>query len=87
MRRKKRTDRSVKQFAAKRHEQKAAEPTDFLNYPGDCQDVVGQTVGPDRFGAYYEAVDAIYELATNSTRVEFRPVYRPGLGGRVRVQQ
>lgn len=83
MRRKNKTRESVKQFA----EQLQSEPRNHLNYPGDCQDVVGQTVGPDRFGAYYEAVDAVYELATNSTRVGFRPVYRPGIGGRVRVQQ
>ena len=81
MSRKKKTRESVKEFA----QQLQSEPRDFLNYPGDCQDVVGQTVGPDQFGAYYEAVDAVYKLATNSTRVAFRPVYRPGIGGRARV--
>lgn len=83
MRRKNKTRESVKQFA----EQLQSEPRNYLNYPGDCQNVIGQTVGPDRFGAYYEVADAIYELATNSTRVGLHPVYRPGMGGRVRVQQ
>lgn len=84
MRRKNRTRESVKQLVQER----AREPKDHLNYPGDIQDdVVGQTVGPDRFGAYYQAVDAVYEMATNSTRVGFVPVYRPGAGGRARVQR
>lgn len=83
MRRKKKTRDSMRAMVTELDQ----ESTDFLNYPGyiDDSDVVGQSMGPDRFGAYYQAVDAVYELATNSTRVGFRVTYRPGVGGRVRV--
>ncbi|QOC55754.1 hypothetical protein SEA_ARCHIMEDES_54 [Gordonia phage Archimedes] len=84
MRRKNKTRESFNKWV--KDQELEQDPRDHLNYPGDCQDVIGQVVGPDRFGAYYEAVDAVYEMATNSTRVAFRPVYRPGVGGRVRVQ-
>ena len=98
--RKKRTNRAVRQLVRdigrcsecrgeNTHKMDCSQrpaPSNFLDYKGDIgEDVIGQVVGPDRFGARYQAVTSVYELATNSTRVGFVPVYRRGVGGRTRV--
>lgn len=44
-------------------------PARWLNYPGDCSDVVGQVVGPELHGALMTIVAAQYDAATDQTRV------------------
>ena len=80
---KKRTNRSTKKLKREMDET----PRHFFNYPNDVSSMVGQVVGPDRFGAYYKAVVANFDPGTNRTRVGFCAAYRPGFGGSVRVQQ
>lgn len=47
----------------------------YLNYEGDLtKDVIGRIMGPDKFGAYYEAIRAEYIFRTDMTRVKFRPL-------------
>lgn len=79
---KKRTNRSTKKLKREMDET----PRQFLNYNGDVSDMIGQVVGPDRFGAYYKAVVVAHNPENNRSRVGFCAAYRPGLGGRVRVQ-
>lgn len=58
----------------------------FLTYPGDLRDIdLSQSFGPGRGGAWFNAIGADFDPVTDQTRVEFTTVYRPGLGGRVRV--
>lgn len=44
-------------------------PSRWLNYPGDCSDVVGQVVGPELHGALMTIVTAEYDPATDRTRM------------------
>lgn len=42
-------------------------------YRGDCTHIVGEVKGPTTYGQYQTAVDAVYDAATDRTRVGFAP--------------
>ena len=46
----------------------------YANYPGNVEHIVGEVKGPDRAQGYAEAVEAVYDPATDRTRVRFRPL-------------
>lgn len=50
-----------------------------LHYRGDRTNYdPAQRYGPDRFGAYYEAIGAEYDAAGDRTTMTFRPVVQGG---------
>ncbi|WIC89824.1 hypothetical protein SEA_SAPO_54 [Gordonia phage Sapo] len=57
-----------------------------LNYKGKVEADLGDAFGPDSQGAWYSVVDSTYDPEKDRTTLELAPVYRPGVGGRVRVQ-
>lgn len=60
---------------------------DRLNFKGKVEVDLNETFGPDTSGAWYSAVSSSYDPETDKTTVELAPVYRPGVGGKVRVRK
>ncbi|WP_033189318.1 hypothetical protein [Rhodococcoides fascians] len=56
-----------------------AEPvkTASITYPGDCEDVVDNVIGPNSFGEYYQATSATYSAEHHKTRVELKQIRDP----------
>ncbi len=46
-------------------------PSRFANYPGNVEHIVGEIKGPNTFNEYLTAVTAVYDPATDTTRVGF----------------
>ncbi|MFS0715499.1 hypothetical protein ABC337_04865 [Arthrobacter sp. 1P04PC] len=48
-----------------------AAPVRFATYPGDCTHIIGEVKGPNNLGESLRAVTAVYDPATDKTRVGF----------------
>lgn len=50
-------------------------------YRGDCTHIVGEVKGPTTYGQHQTAVTAVYDEATDRTRVGFAPAVTTDFDG------